>query len=101
MGLMFWFRRYLGIDALEMQAHQHKGLQVQILEELKDMKHNIRVTNSAIGQVVGKLNPLLGVPEDDPSRVSVSKELGEAVIKRLKEEAQVLEHYGLIPKGKD
>lgn len=99
MRLMFWFRRYLGIDALEMQAHQHKGLQAQILDELKDMKHNIRVTNSAIGQVLAKLSPLLAVPEDDPSRVAQSKEMGEKVIKRLKDEAQVLEHYNLTPKA--
>lgn len=81
-----WIRKLIGaydtderLKAIEMQLHQYKGL-------IADQRHNISVTNLAIGRVVAKLDPLFATPEDDPARVAASKALGEYVIKKIKSE---------------
>lgn len=51
-----------------------------VVDEIKD---SIKVTNRALGRAIAKIDPLYGVPEDDPARKAASDKLSDEIIKRM------------------
>lgn len=84
-----WLQDFLGIteirNRLRRISHDTEGLSSRItnLE---------RTLLPGLGRVIAKLDPLYGVPEDDPARVAESKDLGEQAIRRIKAEAMARDH---------
>ncbi len=103
-NLRIWIGDYLGIVRLaEMQItfleHQHRT-DIKLSElsrELHKVTQQLNVTSAALAAIIAKLDPISGLPDDNPIKRQVSDELNKAVLARLEAEQAVLEHYRLKP----
>ena len=100
--LKVWLRSYLGIEQMGSSLSLYHAASTRAINrvesDVKDLKHNISVTNRSIGILIAKADVMYAKSEDDPKRVAESAELGDQVIKRLHAEQAVREKYGHAPK---
>ncbi len=103
-NLRIWIGDYLGIVRLaEMQITLREGQHRtdiklnEFSQELREAVQQLHVTNAALAAIIAKLDPMSGLPEDNPIKRQVSDELNKAVLARLDAEQAVLEHYGYKP----
>lgn len=97
-------RKWLGLDEMQTELELCKyntifahDIACKIDEKLAKLNIKIDAHNLAIGQLISKLNPMYGIPEDDPARVEASRKLGEEVIKKLEAEATILRDPQVAP----
>lgn len=57
------------------------------LKEQRRVLDSVEALTLAVGRIIALKEPYFGVSEDDPARKAESDRLGEAVIKRIKDEA--------------
>lgn len=93
MSLKQRVRDWLGISRVIDQMNAIEIKQIANNNKVSDFNRNISVQNRAFGHILARINPILGIPEDDPKRRADSDALGEEIIRRLKGEVQVTEKY--------
>jgi len=94
MSLRTWIQEWLGIAGL----HRNVAYQSAFMKgELSRLTDGLQVHNLALGRIIAKLDPLFGVPEDDPARKAASNKLSNDIIAKLKAEQSVRDYYGYTP----
>jgi hypothetical protein len=93
-------RRWLGLDELDRSINIAIQLLMAQRQTTDQIQAQYRVISEGMGIIVAKLEPLLGVREDDPDRVAASKSLGEDVMARLAAEQKIRDNFGYTPRDK-
>lgn len=89
-----WLRRLLGIPTLSVEIIRLQSDLDAVSNTLRDIRHNISVTNRAIGRLIAKVEPAYGVDELSPERQAASAKLGDEIIKKLSGEVFESNKYG-------
>ena len=92
--MLKWIRDKFGISMVQNQLYDVKETLDQLSKDVARLSNSVRVSNTGLGRIIAKIDPMLAVSEDDPVRKQKSKELGEEVIKRIEAEQAVRDHYG-------
>lgn len=85
-----WLRKWLGTsdlqDAIDNLTRHSINLQADIRSldsRISILNGNVPVHNNAIARLIAKLDPLYGIPEDDPERKAASDKLSAQIINKL------------------
>jgi hypothetical protein len=76
----------------------------ELVFKVSHLEQTCALQQRALARIIGKLDPLYGIPEDDPQRISKDKELADRVIAQLKGEYEVQKQqnpdmYHDLPEG--
>ena len=81
-------REWLGIADIESKMDYIIRSQQTSDNIARQIEQAIALHNAALARIIAKLDPLYGIPEDDPRRKAASDEIGNTIIAKLRGEIE-------------